>query len=77
MTELKKRVRREAQGGSFGPIIVTLAPEGIYTREKGKRTTYGPISFAHIHLEGARAAAIEKKKQRTKARLERRKLRGK
>jgi hypothetical protein len=72
VTSLTKKVRREAQGGSFGPIIVTLAPEGIYTREKGKRTTYGPISFAHIHMEGARIRAIEIKHERVKARLARR-----
>ena len=72
MTSLTKKVRREAQGGSYGPIIVTLAPEGIYTREKGRRTTYGPITFSAIHTLGARQRAIEIKTERTKARLARR-----
>jgi hypothetical protein len=71
MTSLTKKVRREAHGGSYGPIIVTLAPEGIYTREKGRRTTYGPITFAHIHTEGARLRAVAAKLERARARLAR------
>ena len=72
MTSLTKKVRREAQGSSYGPIIVTLAPEGIYTREKGRRTQYGPITFSHIHTMGAQLRANEIKKERAKARKERR-----
>ena len=72
MTRLSKQVRREAQGGSYGPIIVTLAPEGIYTREKGRRTTYGPIAFSHIHTLGASLRAAQIKKERLTARKARR-----
>jgi len=74
MTRLSKQVRREAQAGSYGPIIVTLAPEGIYTREKDRRTTYGPIAFSSLHTLGAslRAAAI--KKERIQARKTRKEM---
>ena len=72
MTHLYKKVAREAQAGSYGQVIVTLAPEGIYTREKGRRTTYGPITFSHIHTLGAHIRAIEVKKERLTARKARR-----
>jgi hypothetical protein len=68
VTTLQRKVRREAQGGSYGPIIVTLAPEGIYTREKGRRTTYGPIAFSHIHTLGAMMRVAQIKKERVMAR---------
>lgn len=71
MTNLTKKVRREANAGSYGPIIVTLAPEGIYTREKGMRTQYGPITFAHIHTLGANIRAIEVRGERVRTRLAR------
>ena len=75
MTHLYKKVAREAQAGSYGQVIVTLAPEGIYTREKGRRTTYGPITFAHIHTMGAQLRALAVKKERLTARKARRDLR--
>jgi len=75
MTHLSRRVRREAQAGSYGPVIVTLAPEGIYTREKGRRTTYGPIAFSHIHTLGATLRAVQIKKERLTARKARKELR--
>jgi hypothetical protein len=72
MTSLEKKVRRETNAGSYGRIIVTLAPEGIYTREKGRRTTYGPIAFSSIHTLGAHMRAVQVKKDRTAARKARR-----
>jgi hypothetical protein len=75
MTRLDKKVRREANGGSYGPIIITLAPEGIYTREKGRRTTYGPISLSSIHTQGARLRAVQVAKDRAAARKARRQAR--
>ena len=72
MTRLNHKVAREAQAGSYGSVIVTLAPEGIYTREKGRRTTYGPIAFAHIHTLGATLRAAQIKKERLTARKARR-----
>ena len=75
MTHLSKRVRRETNAGSYGPVIVTLAPEGIYTREKGRRTTYGPIAFSHIHTLGATMRAQQVKKDRLMARKARKEIR--
>ncbi len=67
MTHLRKNVARETNAGSYGPIIVTLSPEGIYTREKGRRTSYGPVSFSHIHTLGATMRAIQVKQERIAA----------
>ena len=72
MTRLYKKVARETQAGSYGSVIVTLAPEGIYTREKGRRTTYGPVSFSYLHTLGATLRAAAVKKERLTARKARR-----
>lgn len=74
MTHLTKSVRREAHT-SYGPIIITLAPEGIYTREKGRRTTYGPIALGKIHTLGAQMKADEIRRARAAARKARKALR--
>lgn len=75
MTHLSKRVARETNAGSYGAIIVTLAPEGIYTREKGRRTSYGPIAFSSIHTLGANMRAAAIRKDRLAARKARRQTR--
>ena len=33
-------------------VIVTMQPEGLYVREKGKRTTYGPLSWDFLLRRG-------------------------
>jgi len=79
MTRLGKTVKREVSLPSpFSAfptqLIVSLTREGITTREKGRRTTYGPIPYAHIHLLGARMKAeelIRERKARRKARRNR------
>jgi hypothetical protein len=39
-TALTKPVRREVASLHHGALIVTLAPEGVYFREKRRRTSY-------------------------------------
>jgi hypothetical protein len=62
-TKLTKPVRREIDG-----MIIELAPAGVTTWEKGKRTKYGPIRIRAIHHLGAKLHAqqqlAEKKPKR-------------
>lgn len=39
-TRLTKEVRREIETPRHGPLVVSLAPEGIRFREKGRRKSY-------------------------------------
>lgn len=39
-TPLTKPLRREVASLHHGALIVTLAPEGVYFREKRRRTSY-------------------------------------
>jgi len=45
-TRIRKPVERLDERNA---IVVILAPEGIYTREKGRRTVYGPRSYLALH----------------------------
>lgn len=40
MTKLRRPVRREVASLHHGPLVVTLTEEGLYLREKGRRTAY-------------------------------------
>ncbi len=73
MTKLTKTVRREVQLALTEPGVIELTHEGIYIREKGRRTKYGPITYSHVFMLGARMKAEEAMKERR----ERRKLRRK
>lgn len=48
--------------------VITLAAEGIYIRERGKRITYGPISYGYLLLHGARQYVLEQKREKAEAR---------
>jgi hypothetical protein len=50
MTTLTKPVSRL---DARNDLIITLAPEGIYVREKGRRTTYGPLAYGALKLRCA------------------------
>ena len=73
MTKLTKTVRREVQLALTEPGVIELTREGIYIREKGRRTKYGPITYSHVFMLGARMKAEENIRERR----ERRKLRRK
>lgn len=71
-TKLKlNTVRREVQATTSERLIVSLTPSGITTREKGRRTEYGPIPYAHLHLIGARMRAADVMKERAAKRKRR------
>ncbi len=71
-TRLKlSTVKREVVTDRGEKLIVSFTPAGVTTREKGRRTMYGPIPYGHLHLIGARMRAEEirrERKQRRKAR---------
>lgn len=56
-------VRRETRTGE----VIELRADGLYVREKGRRTWYGPISYGKLLLAGARQYVEERKKARRKA----------
>ena len=55
-TELRTDVTRAVQTGGT-EMVVTLTPAGLLIREKGKRTTYGPISYGALLSLGAKQFA--------------------
>jgi hypothetical protein len=66
MTRLKpgQRLKREVQDVRRGDLVITLADEGIFMRHKGKRTTYGPISYGLVMLQGEKMAALVLRRER-------------
>jgi hypothetical protein len=61
---IAKPVRRCVFDAHHGELVVTMRPEGIEVREKGRRTTYGPVTYGFVFLTGARMRAEETRKQR-------------
>lgn len=52
-------------------LVITLAPEGVYVREKGRRTTYGPLSYGALKLRCAQVNADAIRQQRKRRRVTR------
>lgn len=77
MTKLNlgSKVQREVWTSHFGDLVVKMTSEGIYTREKGKRTWYGPVSYNHVHMAGAKLAVEEKRRERRMGRSMRKAIR--
>jgi hypothetical protein len=81
MTILTKPVRREVvavglpkgKGGQPRALIVTIAREGVYVREKGRRTTFGPLSFGSLYLRCAEVQAYAIRRERAEKRKNARK----
>ncbi len=65
-TKLTKNVSREAHSPSWGDLIVTLAPEGIYIREKWTSVCFGPVAFGVIYQMAAKIEAEANAKPRRK-----------
>jgi len=61
-------VKREVSSDRTVELIVSLTPAGITTREKGRRTVYGPVPYGHLHLIGARMRADEIRRERKRRR---------
>lgn len=74
MTRLTRNVKREVAGSYHEKLIVTLTADGVAIREKGRRTTYGPLPYPWLYLQGAKQRADEVMKARKAARKHRRRL---
>jgi hypothetical protein len=55
------------------PIVIELREEGLYVREHGRRTTYGPLSPGGILLAGARLYVEAKRQEKARKRAASRK----
>jgi hypothetical protein len=75
MTELTKpvtrRVRFKPSGYSARELIVRIAPEGLYLREAGRRTWYGPMSWNSLHVRAAELSVEPTRRQAAVARRRR------
>ena len=67
-TRLSKPVVRVVPTRRDGDLVITLTAEGIMVREKGRRTTYGPISYGKVLLDGARMHVAEQKRLKAERR---------
>ena len=63
----KSKVRREVGSRDHGRLIVTLAPEGIWLREKGRRTAYLAL-YGRVYQRAASEAIAADVKARKAAR---------
>lgn len=57
----KSKVKREVPSRGHGRLIVTLAPEGLWIREKGRRIAYLASYGAIYQRAVAEHVAAEKK----------------
>lgn len=69
MTILEKAVRRQLADRD---LVVEMTREGIRTREKGRRTWYGPFPWGKLHLTLARMTADQRVAERKAERRARR-----
>lgn len=69
MTRLTRPVRREVMSLHHGPLVVTLAEEGVYLRQKGRRTKFLiPYGVAY---QRAVALTVDASRREKKARTRR------
>lgn len=65
MTDItqSRPVRRKVYTTSGQPLVVTLAPEGIYLSEPRRRARY-LLPFGHAHLQAVRLEVDRKKREK-------------
>ena len=63
-------VRRECADTRGNPLVVALTREGVWVREKGRRTAY-LVTYGAIHSLGAKQAADAIRREKAAARKER------
>lgn len=73
ITAVRTTTRREIPPATARsrPLIVTLRPEGLYLREKGRRTSY-LLPWGRAYVQAARLAADAKVAAKRAAAKERR-----
>lgn len=67
-TRLTRNVTRVVPTRRDGDLVVTLTNEGVMVREKGRRTTYGPIPYGKLLIAGARDFVAAQKAAKVAAR---------
>jgi hypothetical protein len=73
-TRLSRHVAREVSTRHWGELIVTLTPEGLELRQKGRRKRY-VVGYGMIYQRGAEIEAVALKKEREARRKARKQAR--
>lgn len=45
----------DSRSGESVVMVITITREGVYARERGRRTTYGPVAWPRVVWEAAKA----------------------
>lgn len=61
--QIDRPVRRRVLSTSGKALVATMMPEGIYMREKRKRTAY-LVPWGHVFVQGAKLAADRRRADR-------------
>jgi hypothetical protein len=75
-TRLTKPVRRVVTTRRSGELVITLTAEGLTFREKGRRTTYGPLDPGALFIMAVRQHIDAEKRRKAEARKAARAARG-
>jgi hypothetical protein len=62
-TRIGRPVRREVSTRHWGELIVSLTPEGIELRQKGRRKRY-VVPYGVVYQRGAEIEAVAMKRER-------------
>lgn len=68
----KSKVKRDVPSRGYNRLIVTLTPEGLWIREKGRRIAY-LASYGAIYQRAVAEHVASEKKAKKAARIARRK----
>lgn len=71
-TRLQRPVKRVVPTRRDGELVITLTSEGVMVRQKGRRTSYGPIPYGKLLLDGARMYIAAEKQRKAAARAAKR-----
>lgn len=75
-SKIKGLLEREVVTVDGKVLVASLTSEGVYMREKGRRTKYGPVGWGYIFHRGAEMAAIREREERTTRKVVRKMSRG-
>lgn len=70
LTRLTRAVRREVGSVNHGPLVVMLTEEGIYLRQKARRTKY-LLPYGRAYQNAAQLFADRLRAERASARKKR------
>jgi hypothetical protein len=70
MIDITKPVKRKVLTLAHTPLVVAMAPEGIWLRERGRRTAY-LLPYGQALLEAVRLHIYAEKRRKTSERKQR------